>query len=438
MKAVLLMLVLLISISCNPATAQFLQTSNDESVVETLAPSSRGKQILIKLGDYYLIYAYPYAPFKDSQGQVMVPLKAVVTLLGGQIKTNPQTRSSFVSWPESTARQKIEFQGSSLTFKLGTDLRQLSSKPAWLPKYNDLLVPLTPILEAIGAEGQWNSAKTIFTLRSEKPTLTGLSMFEEALPSGYRDTQALLPVPDTVTLRRVRVGLPRTNGNAAEEFELDLSLQNMSDEEIPIGKQGLFTLVTYKNIDQISYSGRDTFTALDSVQAAEDHCVRVTSGFTCAQSFGAFDPLQYIVARVRLRDKVPPADEPGSAQRRSIFVDEKLKVVFRELVKAYTQTHPKIEITPTFGSSAALAKRIKNGPGAQPDAFMGLGAQPITSIEAYLIGNPKVFIRGQHSSLAIGVIAGGAEEGTPQDFVNFVLSGKGKQIMRENDYLLVK
>lgn len=41
--------------------------------------------VLLKINDYYVVYTAPKAPYVDSQGRMMIPLRSISELLGAKV-----------------------------------------------------------------------------------------------------------------------------------------------------------------------------------------------------------------------------------------------------------------------------------------------------------------------------------------------------------------
>jgi len=294
-KILSLLLLGLLSIVANAqATGQGVRV---EEVLQVYNPAPRGNPVLLKLNEWYLLQSYPFAPYRDGKGTVMVPLRVVGELLGGHVYLSHIEQSGTIIGENAAnnTSHKLEFKAGSAVVQVDERRVRVASAPYWLGEHEELFVPLEPLLSPFGIRvvGEHDQ----YVLQLDGPGILRDFYNPEWLPETYRDTDRLLP--RNATVRRV---LANVFGDDAptESLEVALNLHRSGGPPIQQGQQGLFTYVLFQQ-GASSVGGPGTSTSL-SGPAPEDPCVKTSAGFRCRQFFDASSPPDYIIARVRLRE----------------------------------------------------------------------------------------------------------------------------------------
>ncbi len=269
------------------------------------APSNASQPVLLKLNFNYLLFTYPVSPYRDRNGSVMVPLRVVGELMGGQVYTSRSRKAGLLIRPTPGESHLLEFTAGSREAFVDENRVELTSAPVWLGEEGELLVPLKPLITAFKLRPRWNRQKSVLTLSSG--FFKRLESFElETLPDGYKDTERL--VPGDVTLTR--------QGPGRRQVRLDMNLRNVSGPPVRAGQQGVVLWAQYGGVAGAVVRGRNTYVpTIDPVPT--DPCRQETNreGFVCKAAFPAHYnaisgtvsgsyPLDYLIARVRVR--VPP------------------------------------------------------------------------------------------------------------------------------------
>ncbi len=270
-----------------------------------IAPKIASQPILLKLGYNYLLFTYPVAPYRDRNGSVMVPLRVVGELMGGQVYTSERRKAGMLIRPTLEDSHLLEFVSGSRRAYVDEKEVRLASAPVWLSEERELLVPLEPLINAFNLRPRWNRRTNVLALYSD--LFESFRSFElETLPDGYQDTEQL--VPSNVALTR--------QGPGARQIRLSLSLRNVSNSPVPAGQQGVFLLAQYGGVAGSIVKGRDT--DVPTIGPAPTDPCRKEKGrklFTCKAVFPAFYnaiyntisgsyPMDYLIARVQVR--IPP------------------------------------------------------------------------------------------------------------------------------------
>lgn len=270
-----------------------------DEVLEVFTPPQQGTPVLLKLNEWYLLQSYPIAPYRNERGDMMVPLRVVGELLGGQVYLDKVQKSGLIvsnSYDDYT-NHKLEFQSGSSMVRVDEGRVEVASAPYWLEASGELIVPLEPLLETFGIYPTGASDGYILPLFSYATPgyFAILETYNRAggwIPSGYVDTEQL--VPRNVTVRRVRArGARGTPGS----LHIALDLKQTSGPPIPQGQQGFFTLL-FKD-GGVTLGGRDTAQVLGP--GNEDPCRKRKGGFRCQQAFSD-SSADYIMALVRVRE----------------------------------------------------------------------------------------------------------------------------------------
>lgn len=274
------------------------QPSNDPY---SAAPKNVAHPILLKLNYNYLLFTYPVAPYRDPNGSVMVPLRVVGELMGGQVYNSKPRKTGTLIRPDLVESHLLEFVAGSRQALIDDKTVQLASAPIWLADSDELLVPLEPLIKTFGLRPHWNPKTSVLALGSI--LFEYIETFErETLPYSYQDTEQL--IPGDVSLKR--------QGPSARQIKLTMNLKDVSNTPIRAGQQGVFLLAQYGGIGDTFVEGRNT--EIPTIGTAPtDPCRREkTRGFSCTAMFPAISqaiynaisgsyPLDYLIARVRVR-----------------------------------------------------------------------------------------------------------------------------------------
>lgn len=285
---------LMLSLLLGSGAAQGTGSLRVTEVLATYTPAGLGKLVLLRINAWYLLASYPAAPYQVANGPVMVPLRTVGELLGGTVKLDRARRAGvLVAHPYGTgARSRLEFRAGVASIRVDGQQVYISQAPRWLPKYDELVVPLPTILRPLGAEVV---SRRNHMLKLGSETVRRTARFSNPpgqwFPKGYHDTEKL--VPNDVTVRRA-VDLYKKRF-----FDVSLSLQ--SEPAVRQGQQGLFTYVQYRN-GQAAVGGRDSALELRFGPQNKDPCIKEADTFTCRTFFFSGQLFDYIVTRVQVRD----------------------------------------------------------------------------------------------------------------------------------------
>lgn len=266
-----------------------------------IAPENVAHPVLLKLNYNYLLFTYPVAPYRDPNGSVMVPLRVVGELMGGQVYNSKPRKTGTLIRPDLVESHLLEFVAGSRQALVDDEAVQLASAPIWLADSNELLVPLEPLIKAFGLRPRWNPETNVLALDSI--LFEYIETFErETLPYGYQDTEQL--IPGDVLLKR--------QGPDARQIKLMMNLKDVSNTPVRAGQQGVFLSAQYGGIGDTIAEGRNTEVPTIG-PAPTDPCRREKDrGFTCVAVFPAISqaiynaisgsyPLDYLIARVRVR-----------------------------------------------------------------------------------------------------------------------------------------
>lgn len=268
-----------------------------DKVLEVFTPPQQGAPVLLKLNEWYLLQSYPVTPYRNERGDVMVPLRVVGELLGGQVYLDKAQKSGLIvsnSYDDYT-NHKLEFQSGSSTVRVDEGTTEVASVPYWLK--GELIVPLEPLLDIsyiypIDASDPYILPLFSYATPGYFAILETYNSAGGWIPSGYVGAEQL--IPRNVTVRRVLEDGARGGPGS---LHVALDLKQISGPPIPQGQQGFFTLV-FKD-GGVTLGGRDTAQVLGP--GNEDPCRRRKGGFRCQQAFATSSP-DYVVALVRVRE----------------------------------------------------------------------------------------------------------------------------------------
>lgn len=220
-----------------------------DEVLTVYTPAPLGSPVLLKLNAYYLLATYPVAPYRDDQGSVMVPLRIVGELFGGQVYVSGERKSGTLVGKNYTGSEwtthKLEFRAGSKTAVVDEREVQLVSAPRWLGQHEELIVPLELLLQTFDIAVA--DAGDEYIVRLENYALLMnfylLENFFDAaafyyLPEDYSDTDRL--VPRDVSVRYVLDRAETAEVSDVTDTAVMLELRETAGPPIPQGRQGLF------------------------------------------------------------------------------------------------------------------------------------------------------------------------------------------------------
>lgn len=279
----------------------FTQAQKDGNGVFGELPDNFSRRVLLKLGDFYLFFSYPMMPYEDVEGNVLVPLRVVGELLGGQVVYDPALGSGTIARASrGEGEQTLSFKGGENRATIGDQAVRLAVTPIWLASQEELLVPLGALTEAFGIEMRWSAGRAFLELRGDGFERFG--WFEaESLPGYFRDTEELIPTDLKV----------RRQGPELRQISFRFDLETMGDVEVEQGDQTVITLAKYKDVGDGGFfiHGRDT-AVVTIGPSPRDPCRRAEEVFRCRDAFLSYfgparnnKPVDFVLARIGLRSQ---------------------------------------------------------------------------------------------------------------------------------------
>ena len=152
-RRILLLVVLAWTLQCASA-----QTVSDPYGA---APGNASQPVLLKLNFNYLLFTYPVSPYRDCNGSVMVPLRVIGELMGGQVYTSRARKAGLLIRPTPGESRLLEFTAGSREAFVDENRVELTSAPIWLNEADELLVPLEPLITAFKLRPYWNRQRSV-------------------------------------------------------------------------------------------------------------------------------------------------------------------------------------------------------------------------------------------------------------------------------------
>lgn len=117
--------------------------------------------VLLKINDYYVLYTAPEAPYVDSQGRIMIPLRSVSQLLGAKVEYDAKAKSAVISMNART----VQFQTGSRTVMTNGSAVQMDTAPVLVQ--NSLYIPVSVLAGQLGVHGNYDAENHLYKLTGD-------------------------------------------------------------------------------------------------------------------------------------------------------------------------------------------------------------------------------------------------------------------------------
>lgn len=201
--------------------------------------------ISLKVNQYFVLYTQPSAPFVDSKGRLLIPLRTFEDVLDGEVTYNKNKRSAEVKWLDHTfeatiGSQKAKIDGKSVTL----DTTPVIKKQA-------MFLPLKLFLGNTDLKWNWNQVNHQITMNDSR--LEKGKVFQQFAGNDVTDVEN----ENAFTLMSYSI-----DGN-----NLSIIAKNNSGHDIAKSKADIQPLISYKGTNGFavdSYS-RPSLPALPAV-----------------------------------------------------------------------------------------------------------------------------------------------------------------------------
>ncbi|SDS42538.1 Copper amine oxidase N-terminal domain-containing protein [Paenibacillaceae bacterium GAS479] len=193
------------------------------------AEMSKQNSIHLKMGEFFILYTKPSAPFIDQKKRLMIPLRSIQDLMGGKVSYDEQTKTATVLWLGHTFELKID----SYTAYVDRTSIKMDTKPTLIK--GAMYLPLRLFLDYTDVSYTWDQKKGLLHLTDDR-VLKG-KVFEIFAGNDYADVKKDHAF-DLLTYKIVQ------NKN---KTSLIITAKNMSGNKIEEGKSDIHPLLSFSN-----------------------------------------------------------------------------------------------------------------------------------------------------------------------------------------------
>ncbi|WP_169735930.1 copper amine oxidase N-terminal domain-containing protein [Alkaliphilus transvaalensis] len=142
---------IMITITSVPiVNASILSISNDEV------------PIYIKMDKYFILYTYPIAPFIDQQGRLLIPLRMIQDLMGGNVEYNHTTKTASVELLDSVFNLTID---SEIAY---VNKNEVVMDTIPVLKQDSMFLPLRLFLDHTDIDYNWDLSLKLLHITDER------------------------------------------------------------------------------------------------------------------------------------------------------------------------------------------------------------------------------------------------------------------------------
>jgi len=189
---------------------------------------------MLKINQYYIVYASSGSPYLDKKGSMMLPLRAVSELTGAAVSYNKGTKQTTMKWKDRT-----------VTFKPNTQTVLYNQKPKTLKsaaaiQNGHLFVPARVLLDGLKIDGSYQN--TLPNLKDKDfKTSSKLVAYLETSGIDFNQTPKAANM-QTNEIRPLSVSLNLPTGGKGKG-SMTLTARNISGAAIAAGKEDLHTTI---------------------------------------------------------------------------------------------------------------------------------------------------------------------------------------------------
>lgn len=117
--------------------------------------------VLLKINDYYVLYTAPKAPYVDSQGRMMIPLRSINELLGAKVSYDAKGKTATIGMDDVTVIFTIGSKSVSVNGVAGS----MDTVPVM--EQNSMFIPVSVLVNRLDIVSKWDQANQLYTLTGE-------------------------------------------------------------------------------------------------------------------------------------------------------------------------------------------------------------------------------------------------------------------------------
>ncbi len=181
--------------------------------------------IYLKVNPYYILYTRPHGPLMDSKNRLLIPLRTIQDLFGGEVIYNAKTKTATVKWLDRTFQLKTGSTSATV------DGKKVEMDTTPVLKENALFLPIRLFLDYTDIKYTWHQEKHLLHITDERIEKGELfSFFKEQDLS-----ENAIANEDALDLLSYKI-LP-------DKERVIITAQNNTDKDIGVGKGDVFNMV---------------------------------------------------------------------------------------------------------------------------------------------------------------------------------------------------
>lgn len=255
----------------------FASQLNNVSAASTTPPLPSSSHVYLKVGQFYVLYTHPTAPYVDQNDRLLIPLRTFEELFGGSVSYSSESKTAQVGW----LNHKFKFVIGSNHAEVDGKSYVMDTEPVL--KNGAISLPVRLFLDETNVKYHWDSKLQVLVLDDESITVgkpftdfKGNDLYNENIDNVFQ-------------IKSYSIVKSKNN-----TFQLKITANNKSGKNIPKGKADIHPLVSYGKIyggfSTDSYS-RPAYPAIPEVKAGGD--------VTIYQNFPLKD-VEYIITVARI------------------------------------------------------------------------------------------------------------------------------------------
>jgi hypothetical protein len=237
--------------------------------------------VLLKINDYYVVYTAPKAPYVDSQGRMMIPLRSISELLGAKVSYDAKSKTATIGMDDVT----VMFTIRSKSVSVNGAARSMDTIPVL--EQNSMFIPVSVLAGSLGIVSKWDQSNHLYTLTGD--TLMQTDIIKLAIEDLERS--AFGAPPGAIISNDAFRPVSYTYDEAKGSFTV--KSQNITGHDIPAGAADVAAYVVFKDSVQFPVQKRER------PAVGKDGFTLVT-----AQKQSPYPPL-YLLVKGRLLDRSP-------------------------------------------------------------------------------------------------------------------------------------
>jgi hypothetical protein len=191
------------------------------------------KPVHLRVNDYYVLHAYPKAPYIDKQNRLQLPLRSVADLLSAEISYNSITKTAQVIMLEHTLKITLE----SNVYYVNNEKKTMDTTPVLYE--NALFIPVRVLLDSFNIKENWDNNKKL------------LSISDASFLKHYKftnfldlDREANL-VQSRSAFEPVAYKLSMANEKGYWQGNITVQAKNMTGSDVDEGKEDLHPIMIF-------------------------------------------------------------------------------------------------------------------------------------------------------------------------------------------------